>query len=436
LSAHQPGAQLGRGITLLLSLTCGVSVANIYFPQAISPLIASGLHVSPNSAALAVTAAQLGYAVGVFLLVPLGDRRRHRPLIVTLLTLTGLGLVAASAAPTLPILVGESAVIGLTTVVPQVIIPMAAGPVAENRRGALIGGLLSGLLGGILLARVFGGTVGEWLGWRAPYVVAAVLALLLAAVLATALPATNPPSQQRYLALLAESLRLLCTEPELRRSCLYQAALFAGFSAAWTSLALLIDGPTYRLGAHVVGLLALVGAGSVFCTPIAGRWIDRRGSDLVNLVCILGTIVAAVVLLAGGLGGAIGLVTLAAGLLLMDIAMQSSQVANQTRIFALRPEARSRLNTAYMTFAFLGSCIGSWLGVRAYTCLGWPGVCGLVAVLAVLALARHLLHVVTHRHSVVDAVDAAAEETISLPVQAPPSQLAAEVRRSPSHDSS
>jgi predicted MFS family arabinose efflux permease len=388
--------RLGRWMLLLLSLTCGVSVANIYFPQAISPLIASGLRVSLDSAALVVTAAQLGYTVGVFFLVPLGDRRRHRPLIVTLLTLTGFGLAAASAAPALPILVGASAVIGLTTVVPQIVIPMAAGQVVENRRGVVIGTLLSGLLGGILLARAFGGAIGDWLGWRAPYVVAAVLALLLAAVLAAALPATNPPSQQRYPALLAE--------PELRRSCLYQATLFAGFSAAWTSLALLINGPTYGLGARVVGLLALVSAGSVFCTPIAGRWIDRSGSDPVNLVCILGTIVAAAVLLAGGLGGAIGLGALAAGMLLLDIAIQSSQVANQTRIFALRPEVRSRLNTAYMTCAFLGSSIGSWLGVRAYIYLGWPGVCGLVAVLAALALVRHLLHAAAHRGPVADVL--------------------------------
>lgn len=397
MSAQQPGAPLGHQMIVLSSLTCGVSVANIYFPQAISPLIAAGLHSSPDSAALVVTAVQLGYAAGIFLLVPLGDRRRHRPLIVTLLTLTGLGLSAASAAPTLPILVGASAVIGLTTVVPQIIIPMAAGSVAENRRATVIGTLLGGLLGGIVVARALSGTVGEWLGWRAPYVMAAVLALILAAVLAAAMPATTPPSQQRYPALLAESLRLLRTEGQLRRSCLYQATLFAGFSAAWTSLALLISGPSYRLGAQTVGLLALAGAGSVFCTPIAGRWVDRRGTEQVSLVCILGTLIATGVLLAAVLGGSIGLGTLAAGLLLLDIATQSSQVANQTRIFALRPEARSRLNTAYMSCAFLGSSMGSWLGVRAYTALGWPGVCALVALLAALALVRHLRYTATHR---------------------------------------
>lgn len=411
MPALEPEVRLGRGMILLLAVTCGISVANIYFPQAISPLIASGLQVSPDSAALVVTAVQFGYAAGILLLVPLGDRRRHRPLIVTLLVVTGLGLVAASTATVLPVLVGASAVVGVATVVPQIIIPMAAGSVAENRRGTVIGTLLGGLLTGIVLARTFSGTVGAWSGWRAPYLVAAMLAFLLAAVLATTMPATNPASQQRYAVLLAEPLRLLRTEPELRRSCVYQALLFGGFSAAWTSLALLISGPIYKLGGQTLGLIGLVGAGSVFCTPVAGRWIDRRGSDPVNLVCIVATIMATAVLLGGVVGGAFGLVALAAGMLLVDSAMQCSQVANQVRVFAVAPTARSRLNTAYMTCCFLGSSIGSWLGVRVYIHLGWPGVCGLVSILAALALVRHLLHVAAQRRDVV--------KTMTSPTQVP-----------------
>lgn len=411
MSRHEPEIQLGRGMILLLAVTCGVSVANIYFPQAISPLIASGLHVSPDSAAMAVTAVQFGYAAGIFLLVPLGDRRRHRPLIVTLLILTGLGLAVASTAAALPVLITASAVIGLATVVPQIIIPMAAGSVAENRRGTVIGTLLGGLLTGIVLARTFSGTLSAWSGWRAPYLIAAALAFLLAAVLAATMPATSPSSQQRYAVLLAEPLRLLRTEPELRRSCVYQAALFAGFSAAWTSLALLISGPVYKLGAQTVGLIGLIGAGSVFCTPLAGRWVDRRGSDPVNLVCIVGSVLATVVLLGGDLGGASGLVAVAAGMLLVDIAMQCSQVANQVRVFAVAPTARSRLNTAYMTCCFLGSTVGSWLGVRVYVHLGWAGVCGLVSIFAGLALVRHLLHVAAQRRHVI--------KTIGSPVRAP-----------------
>ncbi|MEU8797578.1 MFS transporter [Spirillospora sp. NPDC048819] len=388
--ASKPGG-LSRRVIFLLALTCGVAVGNIYFPQAISPLVASGLDVSPGTAALVVTAAQFGYAAGNFLLVPLGDRFPHRPLIVVMLGVTGIGLLAAAGAPGLPALVGASALVGITTVVAPVIAPMAAGLVADDRRGAVMGTLLSGSIGGILLARTFGGMIGEWLGWRAPYLVSAAVALCLAAALAFALPATVPPSKQSYPALLAEPLRLLRREPELRRTCFYQATVFGGFQAVWTGVALLLTGPVYGLGAQAVGVLALVSAGTMVATPAAGRQVDRRGSDPVSLVAILGTIAAAGVLAAGAAGGRSGLVALAAGTLLLDVAMQSGMVANQSRIFALRPEARSRINTAYMTCSFLGGSTGSWLGAAAYSRFGWTGVCALVAFLAGLALARHVL---------------------------------------------
>jgi predicted MFS family arabinose efflux permease len=389
-SSVSPAA--GRRLILLLALACGVGVANIYFPQAVTPLVAHGLRVSSGSATGVVTATQLGYALGIFLLVPLGDRLVHRRLLAVLFAIVGLGLLVAGSAPALPALVAGSLVVGATTVVPQIIIPMAAGMVAPQRRGAVTGTLLSGLIGGILLARAFGGFAGEWLGWRAPYLIAAGLALLLAVLLFAVVPQTVPPSRQRYGALLASSLRLLRTEPGLRRSCLYQAAVFAGFNAAWTSLALLVTGPRYGFGTSVVGLIALVSAASMFCTPIAGRVIDRRGPDVVNTACIAGVTLSAAVLALGALGGAAGIVALTIGMLILDVAMQSGQVANQARVFAIHPEMRSRLNTAYMTCAFLGGSVGSWLGVRAYLSFGWTGVCILVAILAVVAFARHLVH--------------------------------------------
>ncbi len=381
-----------RWVILVLSLACGVGVSTIYFPQAISSLVAADLDVSTGSAALVVTAAQFGYAAGIFLLVPLGDRLPHRPLIVTLLTLTAAGLLAASAAPSLPVLVVASAVTGVTTVVPQIIIPMAAGLVPAERRGAVTGTLLSGLIGGILLARTFSGTLGERLGWRAPYIVAAVIVLALAAILARVVPDTEPSTHLSYPSLITAPLSLLRTEPDLRRSCLYQATVFAGFSAAWTTLTLLVTGPTYGMGAQAVGVLGLVGAASMFSTPLAGRLADRRGPDRVSLLAMLGAIASAAVLVPAYGGGTAGLLALAGGMLLLDVAVQSGQVANQARIFALRPEARARINTAYMTCAFLGGSTGSWLGVRAYDRFGWRGVTGLVAVLAAVALGRHVLH--------------------------------------------
>ncbi|MEU6114099.1 MFS transporter [Streptomyces sp. NPDC047117] len=384
---------MSRRLLLLLSVTCAMAVGNIYFPQAVTPLLVTGLQVSPDAAAVAVTATQVGYTAGIVLLVPLGDRIPHRKYLVTLLVLTGLGLLAAGCAPALPPLVVAGALVGLTTVAAQIVGPLAVGLVAADRQGAVIGTLLSGSTGGMLLARTFSGTLGEWLGWRAPYLVAAVLTLLLSLALAVTLPATPPTStaRQPYHALLREPLRLLRTEPELRRSCLYQATVFGGFSAVWTCLALLLTGPAYGLGAQTVGLLALVGAATMFFTPIVGRMVDRRGPDPVNLICTLGVLLAAAILAAGTWGGTPGLAALTLGTLLLDIAMQSGMVANQARVYALRPDARSRLNTAYMTCAYLGGSAGSWLGVRAWTRAGWPAVCALVALLAALALTRHLL---------------------------------------------
>jgi len=300
-------ARLTRGTVPLLAVTCGIAVGTIYFPQAISPLVADGLHVPPAAAALVVTATQLGYTVGIFLLVPLADRVRHRTLIVTLLALSGLSLLAAGAAPGLAVLVVASALVGLTTVAAQVIAPMAAGLVPEHRRGVVTGTLLSGSIGGILLARAFAGILGQSAGWRAPYLVAAPLVLLLAAVLARTLPTTTPPSAQPYVAVLAEPLRLLRNEPELRRSAFYQATVFCGFSAVWTTIALLLTGPAYQLGTGAVGLLALVGGGTMVTTPIAGRQVDRHGPDPVNLLALLGVLAAAGVLALGVVHGAVGL---------------------------------------------------------------------------------------------------------------------------------
>jgi predicted MFS family arabinose efflux permease len=381
----------GRGRILLLALACGVAVANIYFPQAITPLIARSLHVTPGATTLIATAAQLGYAAGIFLLVPLGDRLRHRGLVVTLMLLTGAGLGAAALAPNLTLLIASSAAVGITTIVPQILLPMTAGLVSPEQRGAVTGTLLSGLLAGVLLARTFSGIFGAWLGWRAPYCICAVLAVLLALAMTRAIPATAPTSRENYRSLLVTALRLIRTQPALRRSCLNQATMFAGFTAAWTTLPLLVTGPHLRLSTAAVGLIALAGAGSVLIAPYAGRYTDRRGPDPLNRYCFTLAIAAAAILLtATSAGRATGLPALIAGMLLLDTAIQSGQVANQARIFALAPEYRSRLNTVYMTCAFLGGSTGSWLGTLAYQHFHWPGVCTLVAALALVPLLWNL----------------------------------------------
>ncbi|MEU9252296.1 MFS transporter [Streptomyces sp. NPDC048270] len=377
---------LDRRLIALLALTCAVAVGNIYFPQAVSPIVAAALGTSPDKAAVVVTATQIGYTAGIFLLVPLGDRIPYRRLLVTLLAVSGAALLAAALARSLAQLVAASVLVGVTTTSAQLIGPMTVGLVAEGRRGAVMGTLLSGSIGGMLLARTFSGALGERLGWRAPYLVAGLVVLCLAVVLARALPVTaaapaTAPPRVPLRSLPVQPLRLLRAEAGLRRSASYQAALFGGFSAVWTCLALLLTGPLYGFGPQALGIVALTGAVTMACTPMAGRIVDRHGSDPVNLACFLGTLAAAAVLAVGARGGGAGLVALILGTLLLDTAMQCGMIANQARFYALRDDSRSALNTAYMTCVYLGGSAGSWLGLQLYRHGGWLGVCVLLALL-------------------------------------------------------
>ena len=383
----------GTGLLVLLAVACGVAVGNVYFPQAVSPLIADGLGVPPGTATLAVTAVQFGYTAGILLLVPLGDRFAYRPLLVTLLTLTGTGLLAAGAAPGLPPLLVAGALVGTTTVIAPLVGPMVAGMVPRERHGSVSGAMASGTIGGMLLARTFGATLGSWLGWRAPYLFMAVITLLLAVLLTRLLPKDGTRTHGdaaavRLGSLLTQPLRLLRTEPLLRRSCFCQAMAFSGFSAVWTSVALLLTGSTYGMEATSVGALAFVNAGTMLVTPLAGRQTDRRGSDAVGLVCVGVIAVSAAVLVLGAAGGVVGLVALVVGTLLLDVGMQAGTIANQVRNYGLRPELRARLTTAFMTCSYLGGTVGSWLGARVYAGVGWWGVCALVGLAALAAAGR------------------------------------------------
>ncbi|MFF5293281.1 MFS transporter [Paractinoplanes globisporus] len=375
-------------LVLLLATVSGVAVGNVYFPQSITPAIAAGLHVSPGDAALVITAAQAGYTAGLFLLVPLGDRVPVRRLLPTLLVVTGLALLGAACSPSLPVLAALSLMIGTSTVVAPIIGPFVAGLVPASRRGVTNGLLLSGGTGGMLLARTLSGYLASWWSWRVPYALAGVLVLALAVVVARALPDSVPATRSPYPRLLLSPLRLFREERDLRRSCLYQATIFGGFSAVWACVALLLTGPAYGYDARAVALLALVNAGTMIVTPMAGRLVDVVGPDRVTVVCAGAVIVSAVLLALASSGS---LVMLVLGTLLLDVAMQSGMTANVVRIYALSSGARSRLNTAYMTCAYLGGAAGSWIGLRSYAAFGWLGVCALVGALAVVPVVSVLV---------------------------------------------
>ncbi len=363
-------AVLTPALTLLLAITCGVTVANLYYNQPLLAEISRGLHVSQSAAASVTTMTQLGYALGILLFIPLGDRLRRKPLVMLLVALTILSLLAAAAAPNLTVLATASFAIGLVTVVPHVLIPFVASIVSAEERGQAVGKVMSGLLLGILLSRTASGIVGDMFGWRAVFYAAAILMVALAVVLGKQLPDSRGTANLSYPRLLKSVWDLLVAEPVLRQACISGALLFASFSIFWATLAYLMSSAVYHQGPLAVGLFGLVGAAGAAGAPLAGRLADIRGARYMVGISMVGVAISFVIFLVYGLTYA-GLIT---GVLLMDLGVQSGHVSNQTRIYSLGSHHGSRLNTAYMVCYFIGGAAGSQFGAWVWSNYSWHGV--------------------------------------------------------------
>lgn len=385
--AIRAGAQGGmsRRLVLVFAVACGLVVANNYYAQPLLNTLAEFFHTSAGAVGLIVTLAQIGYAAGLVFVVPLGDLVNRRRLIVVVLGATAATLAIAALAPTLHFLLGAALLVGLTSVVAQVLVPFAASLAAERERGKVVGTVMSGLLIGVLLARTVAGLIGQVWGWRAVYGIAAVLTLGLIVVLARELPADDRPralTAPAYARLLRSVGTLLREEPVLRRRSVYGALTFGAFSVLWTSIAFLLARPPYGYNQAVIGLFGLLGAAGALCASIAGRLADRGWARYATGAFLLAALVAYGLLALGGHT----LVALVAGILALDLGVQGAHIFNQSEIYRLRPEARSRLTTAYMTAYFVGGAVGSSTSAIAYGQAGWAGVCLLGAAFLALAL--------------------------------------------------
>jgi predicted MFS family arabinose efflux permease len=377
--------QLDAALVWLMALTCGLVVANIYYNQPLLAAIGRTFHVSDSRASLIATATQVGYTLGMLLVVPLGDMLERKRLILCMLLAAAGCLGAAALAPTFALLAVASVLVGICSSVPQLLLPMAATLAPEADRGRIVGRVMSGLLIGILLSRTVSGYVGAHLGWQVVFEGAAGLMLALVALLAWRLPRDRPAFQGSYASLM-QSLGTLVRElPALRRSALVGAAIFAAFSVFWTTLTFYLAGPAYHYGSDVAGFFGLVGALGALAAPLAGKVADTRGPRFAITVGILLALVSYVLLGVSG-GYLAGLVL---GVILLDVGVQSAHISNQTLVFSLRPEARSRLNTVYMTGYFTGGSIGSVVGGVAWMHYGWPGVCAVGGAFVALALVAH-----------------------------------------------
>jgi predicted MFS family arabinose efflux permease len=361
---------VSRRLVLVMAVACGMAVANLYYAQPLLSKLAQELHVAPGTAGMLITLTQAGYAAGLVLLVPLGDLLERRRLVVTILLGTALALAGTALAPSFAVVALFGVAIGVTSVVAQILVPFAASLAADHERGRVVGMVMSGLLLGILLARTASGVLGQFAGWRAVYWAACGLMLLLALALRRELPSGHQSSSLSYGALLRSTVALLRTEPELRLRSLYGAVAFATFSVFWTTVAFLLAAPPYRFGESLIGLFGLAGAAGVVIASLAGRLADRGMHHITTGVSMLVMLVSFALVAVG----ASHLVALIAGIVLLDMGVQGVHITNQSRVYNLRPDARSRLNSVYLTAYFVGGALGSALSATVYAAHGWLGV--------------------------------------------------------------
>ncbi len=367
-----------------MAVSTGVIVANIYYIQPLLADIARAFGLTVTNVGFIAMLTQVGAALGMLLFVPLGDTKERRSLITTLVIVAAIALALVATARNEVWLALACFVVGAMGSSVHLFVPFAAHLAAPEERGRVVGSVFSGILLGILLARTFSGTVGAHLGWRAVYGIASALMMCVAILVPFVLPRSKPVAELPYLSLLRSTVSLIRIHPELRESAFLGASLFCCFSAFWTTLVFLLETPPYHYGSQAAGLFGLVGAAGAAAAPIVGRFADKHGPRFAVGAALLAVFASYLVLWGTGKT----LVGLIVGVLLMDVGVQAGHVANQTRIYSLAPDARSRLNMFYMVCYFAGGAAGSFLGAYAWRLGGWTGVCAFCLAVMLIALLR------------------------------------------------
>lgn len=375
----------------LLGLACAVGVSSIYYNQPLLSEMGRTFSTTPERIGFVAVATQIGYACGILFFVPLGDVMERRALMMRMFGAVSLALLLLALAPTLPLMILASMLVGLLASVTHVVVPIAPDLVDDTQRGRAIGIVMTGLLLGILLARTFAGWVSNIHGWRWVYVVAAVLNAIFVPLLWRTMPRLPPKHSLSYREVMRSLWTLAVTERLLLESSVIAALVVASFSCFWTTLAFLLES-YYGLGPGVAGSFGIVGAAGALVASVAGRLADRRGSRLV-ITLGLSTLIFSYLLLWGAVAmhasTLLHVSALVLGVVLLDVGAQMTQIANQTRIFGIDASARSRLNTVYMFIYFAGAAFGSWLSTHAWARFGWNGVCALALGFMALAVLRH-----------------------------------------------
>ena len=378
----KPNQGLSPALIALMSVATGLAVASNYYAQPLLDTIARAFSLSPNQAGFIVTAAQLGYAGGLLLLVPLGDMFERRALIVLMTLLAAGGMLITASSASLGMMILGTALTGLFSVVAQILVPLAATLATPDKRGKVVGTIMSGLLLGILLARTVAGLLAEVGGWRTVYWVATVLMVLMALALWRGLPKIKQENHLNYLQLLGSVFTLFAHDKLLRTRAMLGCLSFANFSILWTSMAFLLASPPFNFSEAVIGLFGLVGAAGALGARQAGGLADRGHAHLTTTG---GLILLLLSWIAIWLGHS-SVIALIVGIIVLDLTVQGVHITNQTVIYRVKPDARNRLTAGYMTSYFIGGAAGSLISASAWQHAGWRGVCIAGSLLALMNL--------------------------------------------------
>lgn len=368
---NPPSHTLSARLSLLMAISCGLIVANIYYAQPLISPISASLGISSGAAGLIVTMSQIGYGLGLLLIVPLGDLFENRKLVLLSVGLCAAALMgAATASSATPFLV-SALLIGLGSVAVQMLIPFASHLAPPGQAGRVIGNLLGGLMFGIMLARPVSGIVTQLGSWHTIFYLSAACMIVLFILLYRALPIRKPESTLSYGALISSMLQMMVTVPVLRRRALYHACLFGTFSLFWTTIPLLLAGPLFNLDQAGIALFALAGVAGAIAGPIAGRVADKGWIRPATGIAMVAVAIAYLLtrLVDTGTKAELGLLTFAA--ILLDFGVAANLTLGQRALFALKPEFRSRLNGMYMSTFFVGGALGSGIGAWSFSHGGW-----------------------------------------------------------------
>ena len=378
---------------MMMALCTGLIVANIYYSQPLLVLMADDFKVTESNAGQVTFFTQVGYALGLLFCVPLGDKLERKAQIVWMTVAAVVALAAAAMSVNITMLKVTGLLIGFTSVVPQLVLPLAANLSDPASRGKVIGTIMSGLLVGILLSRTLSGVVGHHYGWRAMFWIATGISALLVVIMILSFPSSKPAFRGTYGSLMKSLLTLIREQPVLREASAINACCFAMFGMFWTTIVFLLSDAPFKYTSEQIGLMGLAAAAGALGAPLIGRIADKKNPRIAigyGIIFLLFGYLLFYVFRANIIGIIVGIVAI-------DLGLQGIHVSNQTRIYTLIPEARNRLNTVFMTTSFVGTSLGSGIGLWVWSVAQWPGVCAAGAALIITAL---IIYLATYKQQV------------------------------------